>query len=324
MTTRRLMKWAAERDYRIATAGIEVLAHVRAKLEKRLADGLLDPEFFKENLGGFRYLEDSAVAGPKFLAMVAARRPIHIVTFVLDGKRIEALIPPTYVAYRQTFEIIRDDLKANVFGRDAEVEILKAPLESVAVHLGLAAYGRNNITYVSGLGSGHQLCGFIVGGCIASSESGASDKETALRRCSSCRACIDACPTRAIHEDRFLISAEKCYTLHSESPRPMPAGIGRPASLCIIGCLACQEICPENKRRLTYEASDVDFTAEETEAILAAGRALAAGKGAAAVGKDPSLGPAWASAREKFASLGMTEDLVIVGRNLGLERDPKN
>jgi ferredoxin len=153
---------------------------------------------------------------------------------------------------------------------------------------------------------------------------GGSGKETALRRCSSCRACIDACPTGAIHEDRFLISAEKCYTLHSESHHPMPAGIGQPASLCIIGCLACQEICPENKHRLTYEASGVDFTAEETEAILAAGRALASGERAAAVGKDPSLGPAWTSARAKFARLGMTEDLAIVGRNLGLGRKPRN
>ncbi len=329
MPTSRLTKWAAKRDYRVATAGIEVLAEVRAKLEKRLADGLLEPRFFKENLGGFRYLKDSPASSPKFLVMVAARRPIHVVSLVLEGKRVEALLPPTYVAYRKTFEIIRDDLRENVFGREAEVEILTAPLKSVAVHLGMASYGRNNIAYVSGFGSGHQLCGFIVGGSLESAKTApmsgrageiGAGKESALLRCSSCRACVAVCPTGAIHEERFLISAEKCYVLHSESRRPMPAGIGRPAALCVVGCLDCQQICPENKRLLARESAGVDLSAEETEAVLAAGRSLSEGTAVeavrAAAAKGP-LGSAWKSARAKFAPLGLTEDLVVFGRNLG-------
>ncbi len=95
----------------------------------------------------------------------------------------------------------------------------------------------------------------------------------------------------------------------------MPAWAKPPRSLCLIGCLACQQICPENKGRLKTEPSGVEFTAEETEAVLEAGRRLAAGEDggqAQRAGKSR----AFDAARAKFDGLGMTEDLDVMGRNL--------
>ena len=372
MFVNRLKKWAEARGYRVAVASADVLGVVREKLEARRDAGMIEAGFFREKLAGFRYLDGCGIEGPKALVMVSVPSPIHVLPFMLAERRIDGLIPPTYVNYRKTFEDVLADMKANVLSGENDTtgaEILSAPLKSLAVHMGLVSYGRNNITYAPGFGSSHQLCGYVVGTreSLLSSAGGAGTggagrrrgmadkagesqeenrdpgwKETVMDRCSSCRACVEVCPTGAIREDKFLISAERCFTLFSESKGPMPEWVRRPASMCLIGCLACQAICPENKGRLKYEPSGVEFTAEETEAILAIGRRMEAdgnggrsdedecekaketedGCSATGFGDRRELGDegcdrvASASARAKFDQLGMSEDIEAIGRNL--------
>jgi|GEM_PF-70448 len=345
----RLRNWADKRGYRVALAATLVLDVVRSKLEERRDAGLIDAAFFRENLAGFRFLDECRIPGPKSLLMVAVPSPVHILSFVYRDRRIEGLIPPTYVNYRKTFEDVLADMKANALageGGPIAIEVLKAPLKSLAVHMGLASYGRNNITYVPGLGSGYQLCGYVVG--TAARPAGDQDRtqagraakrdrrahkfhgvdgrpgsphgdwpETVMDRCAKCRACVVACPTGAIREDRFLISAERCYTLFSESKKPVPEWARLPKSMCLIGCLNCQEVCPANRRRLKYEPWGVDFTAEEADAVLELGRRLKAGSGSRGTGRGAGRsGRALASACAKFDRLGMSEDLEVVGRNL--------
>jgi epoxyqueuosine reductase len=323
MLEKRLGDWAAEKGYRVALAGTEVLDTVRDKLEKRRDGGQIELLFFKENLAWFRYLDDCRIAGPKALVVVAVPRPVAVLPIVFRGKRVNGLIPPTYINYRETFDDILEDLRDGPLGAASGVtgiEILKAPLKSLAVHMGLVSYGRNNITYASGLGSGHQLCGYVIGvgeGRRSAADSGMSRArdwpEAAMQRCAKCRICVKACPTGAIRADRFLISADHCYTLRSESREPMPEWAKPPASVCLIGCLACQEACPENKGRLKRVPSGVEFTADETEAVLEAGlRVRPAGKGEPCGGHTG----AYASALAKFEGLRLTEDLDVVGRNL--------
>jgi hypothetical protein len=91
--------------------------------------------------------------------------------------------------------------------------------------------------------------------------------------------------------------------------------------------MACQQVCPENKSRLKTRPSGVEFTAEETAAVLEAGRWLGTGEGRdedakasdrkAGLGEAQGGSAALASARAKFDRLGMSEDLEIMGRNLG-------
>jgi epoxyqueuosine reductase len=311
----RLGEWAAERGYALAIAGMGVLEEVRKKLEERRSAGLIEAGFFEENLTTFRYLEGIGVAEPGYVVMVAVPSPVSVLRVRVGDRKIDALIPPTYIRYNATFADVLGDMKENALGRKTEAGTLKAPLKSLAVRMGLVSYGRNNITYVPGRGSGFQLCGYIVGTGEGPVERDviAEGRETVLERCASCRACVEVCPTGAIREDRFLISAERCFTLLSESLRPIPAWARPPKALCLIGCMACQQACPENKGRLKTVPAGLEFTAEETEAVMEAGRRLEAGEG----GREQSGGSAaFASARAKFDLLGMTEDLDAMGRNL--------
>jgi epoxyqueuosine reductase len=318
MLQKRLREWAAARGYGLAIADSVIVGSVRRKLEDRKASGQIDAVFFEENLAKFRYLEGSSIKGPKWVVMVAVPSPISVLSFTLAGRSIDALIPPTYVRYNAMFQDVLDDMTKNALGRDVKAEILKAPLKSLAVHMGLVNYGRNNITYAAGLGSYYQLCAYLVGTRerLAKGSRKAGEPETRLDRCATCKACLKACPNGAIREDRFLISAERCHTLLSESRRPIPQWARPPATLCLIGCMDCQKICPENKGRLKTVPAEVEFTAEEIEAVIKAGRRLNAGGSEAGPLPRDDRGPVWAAAVKKFQRLGMTEDLDLMGRNL--------
>jgi epoxyqueuosine reductase len=315
----RLGEWAAAQGYGLAIADIGIVETVRKKLEDRRSSGLIDPGFFEENLTLFRYPDAASITGSERVVVVAVPSPIGILPVTVAGRTIDLRLPPTYIRYNATFRDVLDDMNKNALGPGAEAEILKAPLKSLAAHMGLAVYGRNNITYVPGFGSGHQLCGYIVrtGKRPVKRRAKARGREAALERCSTCKACIKACPTGAIREDRFLISAERCFTLVSESRSPIPSWAKPPKrAICLIGCMDCQLVCPENKGRLKTVPSGVEFTAEETAAVIEAGRRLAAFSPELDLAADAEGQPALASALAKFERLGMTESLRLMGRNI--------
>jgi epoxyqueuosine reductase len=314
MQAGQLKAWAAERGYRLELAGIEVLETVLRKLQERRTGGLIDPTFYKENLSWIKSFEELGVSRAQRVVVVVVPSPVFVLPVRIGGRVIETLLPPTYFSYKKTFDDVLADMRANALVRGEQAALLKVPLKSLAVHLGLTVYGRNNITYASGFGSGLQVLGFIA--ASPNWRAGKAERkprpEGMLAKCLTCRACVKACPTGAIREDRFLIAAERCFTLHSESRRPIPEGTRPPKkAICLVGCLDCQLVCPENKGRLRTEPSGVEFTAEETMAVLESGRVLTR------TGEVPgTISPAYASARVKFDRLGLSEDLAVMGRNL--------
>jgi epoxyqueuosine reductase len=323
MIEERLKRWSTEKGRTFAVSGLDVLETARLGLEARRDDGLIDAGFYRDNLGGFGYPGDAGVEGAEAVLIVSVPSPAHVVTFEREAGPVRAVLPPTYVRYRAIFEDVKGEIEA-ALGGGVRIGILKAPLKSLSVCTGLAAYGRNNLTYVEGSGSYHQLCGYVVGGEAGRRLKTALGRtmpaaiETSLARCRSCRACITACPAGAIREDRFLISAEKCVTLYSERRGPFPAGIrGAASSSCLVGCLECQEICPENKGRLRYELTDVTFTAAETGALIELGRREAVGENPA--WPDTGL---WPGIAGKFERFGCSEDAGMFARNLAIRLRP--
>jgi epoxyqueuosine reductase len=96
-----------------------------------------------------------------------------------------------------------------------------------------------------------------------------------LERCETCRACGRRCPTGAITAERFLLRAERCLTFHNEKPGEVefPAWISPSAHNCLVGCLHCQTVCPENKDFVQWIVDAEEISQEETAELLE-GRAL--------------------------------------------------
>ena len=296
-----IMAWAKSRDYRVAAGTLADLEKIQATLQKRLDIGEIEPAFFRGNLDAFTYLEGSTLQNPRSILLVAIPRPAHILSFTVGGKKIETILPPTYVHYRGLFEDVRADFAAAVAGHDCHVELLSAPLKALSNQLGLLSYGRNNVGYIEGLGSYFQLVGLLLDKHIEKKTVLDRPAEKLLPRCRNCRICVKACPTGAIDKERILLHAEKCYTLFSESPNPIPDGLKPPSPKCLVGCLRCQQVCPENKGFLRYEGAAVSFDEKATAAFL---------------GLDEDSKQTVERTRAKFQKLGLTEGYPVFARNL--------
>jgi len=293
--------WSRERGYTFAAGGASLVVEVRAALEKRRDAGEIEAGFYRDNLTSFTYLEGCPIKDPQSVIIIAVPAPAHILSFSHGEKKIETVLPPTYVRYRKIFEEVRDDLGGAASGLNCRLEILNAPLKALGNRLGLLSYGRNNVGYVNGLGSYFQLVGLVSDKRLDEESRPPSPAKTLLPRCRDCRICAAACPTGAIDRQRVLLHAEKCYTLFSESPKPIPEDLKPPSPKCLIGCLRCQELCPENKGLLRHEKAAVSFNAEETRAFLGfAGRSSRA----------------FERMQAKFLRLDLTESLPILARNL--------
>lgn len=140
------------------------------------------------------------------------------------------------------------------------------PLKRLAVRSGLATYGRNNITYVEGMGSFHTLSAFYTD--LPPDCDGNDWREVCVHElCASCGACIAACPTGAVRPDRFLIDTDRCLTFFIESPREWPSWIPRSIHRCLVDCLACQIDCPLNAEARDRVAGPIRFDADETRRL---------------------------------------------------------
>ncbi len=266
-----LQQWAAARGYRVACGGMGALAEARRGLERLRESGELDGEFARKRLASFLYERSAeSMPEPRAVIVVAMPRPAHRVVFETKSGDVETILPPTYAHYNQLFEEVRADLAAWAPALSGRLQVLRAPLKSVASRLGLVEYGRNNVTYIAGLGSYFQLLGYLT-----DVDLGLSDWQPHAPRlmaaCETCRMCVSACPTDSIREERVLLHAESCTTYFSEElGEELPANAHCMSAHNLFGCLECQEICPVNRGLLEVVSSEVAFDEAETEAILAA------------------------------------------------------
>jgi len=113
---------------------------------------------------------------------------------------------------------------------------------------------------------------------------------------------MNKCPTGAIREDRFLISAKKCLTFFNEKSDNFPEWINPSWHNSLIGCMKCQDVCSVNKDYTNCIVPEGEFTEEETLMIL---------KG---VSKDKFR----LETIEKLKKLYMLDDYSLLPRNLGV------
>jgi len=301
----RLQEWATRHGYALACGEASVVVEALDEIRSRQEAGEFETGFTRARLVRFsRKGGGDLPEGVRQVLMIAVPLPAYHLTFTVEGAPFMAVVPPTYVGDARLPEVVRAQLEEEEPGLDLGLEPLTAPLKSVAARLGLVRYGRNNITYVPRIGSYFRLVGFLTRAVVAPAAGGKAQSYGAMPICANCDFCLRACPTGAIAEDRFLLRAERCRTLHSETPGPWPEQFPVESHDCLIGCLICQRVCPVNAGRLRYETAPVLFTEEETAALLRE--------------ENDRPGAVGDGLRGKLDAIGMLGDAPVLGRNLGI------
>ncbi|NLL38300.1 MAG: 4Fe-4S binding protein [Clostridiales bacterium] len=212
-----------------------------------------------------KLLPDDLGFAPRSIIMVIKPHSKVILTFNRSGRAFQCILPPAYANERalanEVLGYINDFLKP--FGFSAAEAML--PQKLLAVRCGLARYGRNNISYSKEFGSYMQLLTFFSDMPCDTDEWRPIEL---MEVCQSCKACMAACPTGAIHSGHHIIDAIKCITASNELPGEFPEWLDKSAHNSIVGCMKCQDCCPANAHNKNNVKMGVEFSEEETAELL--------------------------------------------------------
>jgi len=284
---------------KVSTISTSHLAELQQEIEGRWNRGELDEGFSREYLPRFKFTTPPELTDAQSLIIVAMPRPPTRATFMWKGKAQSFILPPTYTAYDEK-RIYIERVVAEEVGKDGyKVATALLPLKLLAVHSGLAEYGRNNIAYVEGMGSFMRLTAVY---SDKPCEKDSWQEAQMMKRCETCDLCKEACPTGAISLNRFLLRAEKCLTYHNEKKGDIafPSWMKPSWHNCIVGCIRCQAACPENKQFLQWVGETAEFDETETRLLL----------------KGVPLEQIPASTLEKLKLLSLTDYFDALPRNL--------
>jgi len=243
---------------------IEVVAELEEAYRRFHEQGAFDEEFYQEWLAErFKY----SPADARSLIVVAVPNPHYEVRFTWQGEAHTLTVPPNYLSEKLNDQKVKNVLEKILASQGCYIVESVLPKKLLAVRSGLGEYGRNNICYVDGMGSYHNIGVFFSDvPCQADEWREPQMAET----CCKCTACIRACPSGAISPERFLLKAELCLTYRNEKPGhvPFPSWVDSDWHNCLVGCLHCQSACPMNKKVEPWVEMIGSFTQEETELIM--------------------------------------------------------
>jgi epoxyqueuosine reductase len=287
------------RGHRSGVLSAERLVDLQQDIEARHRNGLFDQEFYGERLTSFEFQPPDSLPEGASIIVVAIPDPQVQITFTWRGERVPAIVPPTYLHSREVDKRVEDAAAEILSPGGYRVAQANLPKKLTAVRTGLAAYGRNNVTYVPDMGSFHRLV--VLWSDLPSEEDNWHDL-LMMDACQKCQACQRACPTDAIAPDRFLLRAERCLTFLNEKPPevPFPEWVDPAWHNCLVGCLHCQRVCPENKAVRNWVVGDEVLSEEETALVL---------EGTAPEHLPPNT-------KEKLERLDLIDPLDVLPRNL--------
>ena len=281
--------------FRGKIVSIEHVRELETEIMNRYQKGLLDPDLYDAYLASFDFACHRKLKGARSLIIVTVPQPQIQVAFFQGDKSYPVVIPPTY--YFAIDNDVADLLKAVFEPQGYQLQKVRLPDKLLAVRSGLAQYGKNNITYVKGMGSFHRPVVFISDyPCVEDSWRNA----TVLEHCEKCSACLKACPTNAIESDRFQLYAERCLTFHNERTPDFPDWLSPAWHNSLVGCMICQKVCPANKDVVRWTETAATFDSEDTDLIL----------------NGVSEERLTRKTLEKLNKLGMMEYYNVLGRNL--------
>jgi len=262
-----LINWLADAGYASRVVNITRLEDLRESIHGLRQGGMLDEDFYKEWLAGFEFVPPDSHLQARSLIILAIPQPQYRISFETQGGVKSLIIPPTYLHGKEFDETARLKLEASLAADGYHAVQAILPKKLLATSSGLGAYGRNNICYVPGMGSFHRLVAFY---SDLSCQDDDWQSPKMMAECQNCAACLQACPSGAIAGDRFLLHAERCLTYHNEKPGDIPfANWLQPTwHTCLVGCMRCQVICPQNKPYLNWVDEAARFSIDETDLLL--------------------------------------------------------
>lgn len=262
-----LVRQLEAQGYRGRIVSIRRLHDLQKAMDGLYRQGFLDEEFYQECLAGLVFKPPEGMQVRSLIA-VAFRDPQVRFTFGWKGERIPLVVPPTYLHWREKDRQVEQVLAELLATEGYRVATATVPRKLLAVCSGVAAYGKNNITYVEGMGSFHRLAAFC---SDLPCEQDEWRTPKAMERCEWCQACAQSCPTGAIEPERFLLHAERCITFRNEKPGQVafPEWMETSWHNCLVGCMRCQRACPENREVLDWYQEGAEFSEAETELLLA-------------------------------------------------------
>jgi epoxyqueuosine reductase len=265
----RVLREVKVAGWRAAIMPFSSRAEATRGIALRHARGELDEAFYAERVAYLAGEFDSEIPNPRSLFAVAVPdRPVRV-RFTFEEKTLEAIVPPTYIHGERSDRAVEERIRKVLAPAGFTVARAQGPKKAMLTLSELGQYGRNNLAYVAGLGSYHRPV--VLVSDVPYEEVPRREEPMALPRCSTCTACLAACPTHAIGEDRFLVHAERCLTFWNEKPPDVsfPSWVRPEWHNALVGCLRCQEVCPENRPFIGSIVEGPCFDEEATRAFLA-------------------------------------------------------
>lgn len=262
-----LIEGLKQRGYHARIVSIDRLHDLRTEIEHRHEAGHFDAAFaaYLDTQLDFELPEDARDA--RSLIVVAVSDPLVQFGFSSNGSQTRLLVPPTYLHWQRSDGRVQAALTELLKPHGYRVTLAALPKKLLAVRSGLAEYGTNNIAYVAGLGSFVRFSVFYSDLPCRNDE---WREATIMARCRDCSACRNICPTGAIPTDGFLLRADLCTTFHNERPADVefPSWLDASCHNCLVGCLHCQRVCPENRDVVGWIEDGAEFSAQETALLM--------------------------------------------------------
>jgi len=179
---------------------------LRNDIRKHHEQNLIYPPLYEDYKEYFEFKPEVGFDEINSLFIIAIPVPQFKAIFHQNEKELSLLIPPTYLYGLDIVNQINDFLSNLLNLEGYTVEYARLPQKTLAVRSGLAEYGRNNITYVPGMGSFHRLAAYYSDFPV---EQDNWQELKMMDLCKECSACVRKCPTGGLHCQKICPANKK-------------------------------------------------------------------------------------------------------------------
>ncbi|MFX1388735.1 MAG: 4Fe-4S double cluster binding domain-containing protein [Promethearchaeota archaeon] len=258
-------------EYKYRTISVVHLEELQEDIDKLRRDGKLsDNKVYRSYIDSKKFEIPEDFPSAKSIIILGIYSKPALVNFHLDGKKHQIIIPPNYYDDGTTYEdfenlILQEIIKEKGY----KIQFTnRLHVKLLAVRSGLGKYGKNNICYIDEWGSMINLFAYFTDFQF---EEDYWTELTMMEECQKCSICVNKCLTGAIPKkssDDFVINAGKCISVYNEIEGIIPDWIPSEAHNALMGCMKCQEDCPNNQYVINLHEKFEDITEKETLMIL--------------------------------------------------------